>query len=136
VLTGFIVVMVASMPASLLPDILAELVSIVILIAVLLMGTRCIPFLVSLAIGQPMRLQKSWAASRGNAVSVFLALVLAWIPFMIGVFVINNVLVAVGFAQAAPLATVFIMAVLQVIAWTCQASVLAMAYRHMVGVQV
>jgi hypothetical protein len=83
-----------------------------------------------------MRLQESWAIARGNAVSLVVALALTWIPFMIGAFIVNGILVIVGFADAAPVATLFITALFQVAGWTGQAGVLGTAYRHMVGIRV
>ena len=83
-----------------------------------------------------MRLHESWASSRGKAVSLVVALVLAWIPFMVGAFVVKGILEIVGFAQVAPAATLFIAALFQVAGWVGQAGVLATAYRHMVGIRV
>jgi len=136
VLVGSLVVTVASMPASLLPGIVGRVVVIAIFIGALLAGARLLPYLVSIAVGQPMRLQESWAIARRNAVSLVVAMALAWVPFMIGAFVVNGILVIVGFAQAAPVATLFITALFQVAGWTGQAGVLATAYRHMVGIKV
>ena len=136
VLVGSLVLMVASMPASLLPGVIGQIVVIAIFIGTLLAGMRFIPYLVSIAVGQPMRLQESWAIARGNAVSLLVALVLAWVPFMIGLYVVSGILVVVGFAQAAPVATLFITALVQVAGWIGQAGVLATAYRHMVGIKV
>ena len=136
VLVGSLVLMVASMPASLLPGVIGQIAVIAIFIGTLLAGMRFIPYLVSIAVGQPMRLQESWAIARGNAVSLLVALVLAWVPFMIGLYVVSGILVVVGFAQAAPVATLFITALVQVVGWTGQAGVLATAYRHMVGIKV
>jgi hypothetical protein len=136
VLIGTFVVTVATMPASLLPGIIGQIVVIAIFIGTLLAGARFIPFLVSIAISQPMRLHESWASSRGKAVSLVVALVLAWIPFMVGAFVVKGILEIVGFAQVAPAATLFIAALFQVAGWVGQAGVLATAYRHMVGIRV
>jgi hypothetical protein len=136
VLVGSLVVTVASMPASLLPGVVGQIVVIAIFVAALLAGARLLPYLVSIAVGQPMRLQESWAIARGNAVSLVMALALAWIPFMIGAFVVNGILAIVGFAEAAPVATHFIIALFQVVGWIGQAGVLATAYRHMVGIRV
>jgi hypothetical protein len=136
VLLGSLVVAVASMPASLLPGIIGQIVVIAIFIGALLAGARLLPYLVSIAVGQPMRLQESWAIARGNAVSLVVALALTWVPFMIGAFVVNSILAIAGFTQAAPVATVFITALFQVVGWIGQAGVLATAYRHMVGIRV
>lgn len=136
VLVGSIVVTVASMPAALLPGIIGQVVVIAIFIGTLLAGARFIPFLVSIAVGQPMRLQESWAIARGNAVSLVVALVLTWVPFMLGMYVVNGILHVFGFAQAAPVASLFITALFQVAGWIGQAGVLATAYRHMVGIRV
>jgi hypothetical protein len=136
VMAGGILVRVASLPVSLLPPFIAQLVWVAILIAVLLVGARFLPFLVSLAIGQPMRLQQSWAASRGNALSLIVALALAWVPFLAAEFVISGILAVTGFAAAAPAATLFITALVQVAAWIGQAGVLATAFRQLVGVKV
>ena len=136
VLAGSLIVMVASMPASLLPGFLGQIVVIAIFIGVLLAGARLIPYLVSIAVGQPMRLQESWAIARGNALSLVLALAMAWIPFMVGAFAVNGILAIVGFAQTAPVATLFITALFQVAGWIGQAGVLATAYRHIVGIKV
>lgn len=135
VLLGSLVMAVASMPASLL-GIGGQVVMIAVFIVVLLVGARLIPYLVSIAVGQPMRLQESWAIARGNAVSLVVALVMAWVPFMVGVFVVNGILEIVGFAAAAPVATQFITSLFQVTGWIGQAGVLATAYRHIVGIKV
>jgi hypothetical protein len=136
VLLGSLVVTVASMPASLLGGIIGQIVVIAVLIGTLLAGARLIPYLVSIAVGQPMRPQESWTIARGNAVSLVMALVMAWIPFMIGAVVVNGILAIVGFAQVAPAAMQFIYALFQVVGWIGQAGVLATAYRHMVGIRV
>ena len=136
VLVGSFVVTVASMPASLLPGIIGQIVMVAIFIGTLLAGARLLPYLVSIAVGQPMRLQESWAIARGNAVSLVVALALTWIPFMIGAFVVNGILAIVGFAKVAPVATLFITALFQVAGWAGQAGVLGTAYRHMVGIRV
>lgn len=136
VLAGTIVVMAASMPARLLPGIVAEIAIVAIAIAVLLAGARFLPFLVGLAVGQRMSLQQSWAASRGNGVSLLIALALAWVPFLAAMFVVNGVLAVTGFAEAAPVASRFITALFQVTGWIGQAGVLATAYRHLVGIKV
>ena len=135
-LVGGLVMLVASMPASFLPRGIGQIAVIAIFIGTLLAGARFMPFLVSIAVGQPMRLQESWAIARGNAVSLVVALVLAWVPFMIGQYVVIGILAVVGFVQAAPVATLFITSLLQVAGWTGQAGVLATAYRHMVGIKV
>jgi hypothetical protein len=136
VLVGSFVVTVASMPASLLPGIIGQIVMIAVFIGALLAGARLLPYLVSIAVSQPMRLQESWAIARGNVVSLVVALALTWIPFMIGAFIVNGILAIVGFTEAAPVATLFITALFQVAGWTGQAGVLGTAYRHMVGIRV
>ena len=135
VLLGSLVMAVASMPASLL-GFAGQIVMIAIFIVVLLAGARLIPYLVSIAVGQPMRLQESWTIARGNAVSLVVALVMAWIPFMVAAVIVKGILGIVGFAEAAPAATSFITALFQVTGWIGQAGVLATAYRHIVGIKV
>jgi hypothetical protein len=136
VLVGSFIVALASMPASLLPGIIGQIVVIAVFVGTLLAGARLLPYLVSIAVGQPMRLQESWAIARGNAISLVVALALAWVPFMIGAFIVNLILTIVGFADAAPVATHFIIALFQVVGWIGQSGVLATAYRHMVGIRV
>jgi hypothetical protein len=136
VLVGTIVLAVASRPAVVLPIFIGQIAVIAIFIGTLLAGARFLPFLVSIAVGQPMRLRESWAIGRGNTVSLVVALVLAWVPFVIGLYLMTAILSVFGFAQAAPVAMQFIVALFQVAAWTCQAGVLATAYRHIVGIKV
>jgi hypothetical protein len=135
-LAASLVMMVASMPVSLLPGVTAQIALIAVFIAMLLAGMRFLPYLVSIAVGQPMKLRESWAIARGNAVSLLVALVLAWIPFVIVQSVVVGILDFAGFTDAAPVATLFIGALFQVASWVGQAGVLATAYRSMVGIKV
>jgi hypothetical protein len=135
VLVGTICLMVLSRAAALLPVFVGQIAVIAIFIGTLLVGARFVPFLVSIAIGQPMSLRESWTIARGNAVSLVVALLLTWAPFMVALYLVTAILSVFGFAQAAPVAMQFIIALFQVAAWTGQAGVLATAYRHMVGVR-
>ncbi len=136
VLAGGIAVMVASMPASLLPGILGQIAVIAIFIGGLVIGVRFVPFLVAVAVSQRITLQESWATSRGNSVPLVTALVLVWAPFMVVAYLVNGILDVTDFATAAPVARLFIMALIETASWIAQAGVLATAYRHMVGIRV
>jgi hypothetical protein len=133
---GGIAMSVATMPASLLSGFLAQLASLGILIIVGVTIARFVPFLVALAVGQPMTLRQAWLASRGNGVPILTALVLSYAPFLVAAVVVSALLHAIGFAAVAPIATMFITALFQVAAWIVQAGVLATAYRHLVGIKV
>lgn len=130
-----IVLSIGTMPLRLLPGAIVQPASVVASIAVLALCIRLIPFLVGIAISQPMTLRGSWNASRGNAVSVLIALVLTYLPFMLVAAIVDVVLSTIGFTDAAPIATLFIVAMIQVTAWLCHASVFAIAFRHLVGVR-
>ncbi|MGH6894065.1 MAG: hypothetical protein ACREEP_17605 [Dongiaceae bacterium] len=136
ILVIVIVLSVATMPASLLPGIIGQLASVAVFILVAVLSARFIPFLVAIAVGQPMGLRQSWMSSRGNGIPLTTALVLAYAPFLMAVMLVSTLLSMIGFAVAAPVATLFITALFQVSAWICQAGVLATAYRHMVGIRV
>jgi len=128
---------VAFMPvALLLTGALAGIGAVAIAIAVVVVAVRLSPFLVALAVAQPLTLQQAWAASRGNGISVALALFLAQVPFWVGANLLTGLLGAIGFASAAPVAMLFIIAVFEVASAVVQANVLAAAFRHMVGIKV
>ncbi|WP_119303548.1 hypothetical protein [Dongia deserti] len=127
---------VICMPLLFLPPFLKGIGIAVAFIAVLVAMARLLPFAVAQAIGQPLTLQQSWNASRGNGVPLTSALILVWLPLWLLGGIVTNVLFAVGFGQIAPLAMVFIAAVFQSATSILQAIVLANAFRQMVGVQV
>lgn len=130
-----IVLSIGTMPLRLLPGMIAQPASVVASVVVLALCIRFVPFVVAIAISQPMRLRDAWNASRGNAVSVLIALVMTYLPFMLVAATVDVILSTIGFTDAAPIATLFIVSVIQVTAWLCHAAVFAIAFRHMVGVR-
>jgi hypothetical protein len=130
-----IVLSIGTMPLRLLPGVIVQPASVVASVVVLALCIRFIPVLVAIAIGQPTTLRDSWNASRGNAVSILIALVLTYLPFMLVATIVDVVLSTIGFTDVAPIATLFIVAVIQVTAWLCHAGVFAIAFRHLVGVR-
>ena len=136
---GFVMMvalMVCGLVLSIMPPALALLGNFAAFAAIMLALTRFVPFLVGQAIGQHMTLAQSWNVSRGNVMAIALSLVLAQLPFIIGLTVLQQILNLVGFSAVAPAGTLFIASVVQVADWICQAGILAAAYRHMVGVRV
>ncbi|HWA50123.1 MAG TPA: hypothetical protein VG742_17765 [Dongiaceae bacterium] len=136
VLATTILLMVLMQPMVLLPPALATIGVLVVIAMVLILLARLAPFLVGKAIGQSMSLKQSWNVSRGNGASVAVSLILVQVPFMIGFTLLEMVLRAIGFMDLAPIGTVFIGIIGQFAMLICQASILATAYRHMVGVRV
>jgi hypothetical protein len=137
-LLGFasaIAFIVISFPVLLLPRVFAGVGMFIAFIVVLVVTTRLLPFLVGQVIAQPMSLQQSWLASRGNGISLATALILVQIPVWIFASVLSQILFAIGFATAAPLAMVFIAAVLQIAMAILQTSILAAAFRQIVGIR-
>lgn len=128
--------MVCAVVLSMLPHAVALVGNFVAFAAIMLALTRFVPFLVGQAIGQQMTLAQSWNVSRGNAMGIALSLVLMQLPFIIGLTVLQQILNLIGFSTLAPAGTLFIVSVVQVAGWICQAGILAAAYRHMVGVRV
>ena len=127
---------VLSMPLRLLPPVLGNIGFVVALIVALIGLARLLPFAVGQAIGQPISLQRSWNVSRGNGVSLATSLVLVQLPLWIVGVLFSDLLGAVGFASVAPLAMLFIGSVFQSAAAVLHATVLASAFRQIVGVQV
>lgn len=132
---GSIALSVISMPIMLLPDILAKIGFVVAFILLLLAGVRLSPFLVGQVIAQPMSLRQAWEASRGNGISVATALILVQVPMWIAASLLNQVLFAVGFAKVAPLAMNFMNSAFEIATAILQASVIAVAFRQMVGIR-
>jgi hypothetical protein len=127
---------VLSMPMLLLlPGPLWWIGNVVAMVVIFVIGSRLSPFLVGQAIAQPISLQQAWIASRGNGVPLTSALILVQIPLWLAASVLGQLLHAVGFAAVAPLAMVFITAVFQIATAILQASVLAAAFRQIVGIR-
>lgn len=126
---------VLCMPLLFLPGMLKGISVAVAFLAVLVAMVRLLPFAVAQAIGQPLTLQQSWSASRGNGLALTSALILVWLPLWIVAVLVSNVLSVLGFSQIAPLAMLFIGAVFQSAGYILQSIVLGTAFRQMVGVQ-
>ena len=126
---------VLCMPILLLPGLLAGIGIVVAFIVVFVAAARLLPFLVAQVIAQPMSLQQAWIASRGNGVALATALILVQVPLWIVASLLNQALFAVGFASVAPLAMIFIGAVFEIATAILQASILAAAFRQMVGIR-
>jgi hypothetical protein len=131
-----VLLVVLTRPLALLPPALATIGVLVVVATVLILLARLAPFLIGKAIGQSMSLKQSWNVSRGNGASLAVSLILVQVPFMIGFTLLEMLLSVVGFVDMAPIGTAFIISVGQIAVLICQASVLANAYRHMVGVRV
>ncbi|HEV8391559.1 MAG TPA: hypothetical protein VGQ35_17035, partial [Dongiaceae bacterium] len=133
---GSIAFSVLSMPMLLLPQLLAWIGLVAVAIVLFVLGARLTPFLIGQVIAQPMSLQQAWNASRGNGIALASALILADIPLWIGARLLVQVLSAIGFADLAPMAMIFIMAAFQIAAGFVQAGILAAAFRQIVGIRV
>ena len=126
---------VLSMPALLLPGVMGHIGIIVVLIAVTVVTVRLSPFVIGQVIAQPMSLQEAWRASRGNGVPLTTALIVVQLPIWIAVSLLNQILYLVGFAAVAPLAMLFITSLFEIAISILQASILAAAFRQMVGIR-
>lgn len=135
VFAGMIAFSVLSMPILQLPGVLYILGLVVAFILVLVAMVRLSPFVVAQIISQPMALPEAWRASRGNGIALTTALILVQVPLWIVASVLNQILYVIGFAEVAPLAMMFITAAFEVAIALLQASILAAAFRQMVGVQ-
>ncbi len=126
---------VLSMPILLLPGMLAGIGVVAALIAVTVVTVRLSPFVIGQVIAQPMSLQEAWRATRGNGVALTTALILVQVPLWIAVSLLNQLLYVVGFAAVAPLAMLFITSVFEIAISILQASILAAAFRQMIGIR-
>lgn len=133
---SIIALMVVSMPLLFLGGMVKGVAFAIAFIAILVGIARLLPFAIGQAIGQPLSLQQSWTVTRGNGVALASALVLVLLPLWIVLFIVTNVMFAIGFGQVAPLAMMFIGSVFQSAGTILQAIVLAAAYRQLVGVRV
>lgn len=130
-----IALLVLSMPLLLLPEAFKSIGVIVGFIVLFIVFARLLPFAVGQAIEQPVSLQESWRAARGNGIALAVSLVLVQVPLWLAALATNFILNAVGFAEAAPLAMIFIGAVFQGVSAILQASVLATAFRQLIGIR-
>jgi hypothetical protein len=126
---------VLSMPLLLLPDALKNVGVVVAFIIMLVVLARLLPFCVAQAIGQPVSLQESWRASRGNGMALAASLVLVQVPLWLVLVIITSILQAIGFAAVAPVAMIFIAAVFQSASAMLQAIVLATSFRQLIGIR-
>ena len=133
---GSIALSVISMPLASLPGVLGLIGGMVGFILVTVVLVRLSPFVVGQVIAQPMSLQQAWRSSRGNGIPLTVALILVSVPIWIVTSILNQVLIAVGFAAVAPLAMVFIVAVFVILLSILLATVLATAFRQIVGIKV
>lgn len=132
---AFFAAIVLSMPLLLLPEAVKAIGAIVCFIVVFIGLARLLPFAVGQAIAQPISLQESWRATRGNGIALAACLVLAQVPLLLAVLATSVILTVVGFADVAPLAMIFIGAVFQSVSAILQASVLATAFRQLIGIR-
>jgi hypothetical protein len=135
-LAAFVLLVILTRPLVFLPPAPATIGVMLAVAVVLILLARFAPFLIGKGIGQSMSLAQSWKVSRGNGASLAVSLILVQVPFMIGFTLLDMLLSIVGFVAMAPIGTAFIIWVGQIAVLICQASVLATAYRHMVGVRV
>lgn len=133
---SIIALTVISMPLLLLGGVVKGIGFVVAFILVLVGIARLLPFAVGQAIGQPMSLQQAWTVTRGNGVALASVLILVLVPLWLVLVILSNIMFAIGFGQAAPLAMLFIASVFQSAGTILQAIVLAAAYRQLVGVRV
>ena len=127
---------VLSLPLIFLPPALLFVGNLVVFAAVMVLTARFLPYLVGRAIGQSMTLAQTWSVTRGNGLPLAVSLILVQVPFLIVFAVVEGALGVVGFTRMAPIGTMFIFSVMQVMVWLAVAGILATAYRHMVGVRV
>jgi hypothetical protein len=132
---GSIALSVISMPLGALPGALGLVGFVVAFILVVVALVRLSPFVVGQVIAQPMSLQEAWRSSRGNGIPLTLALILVQVPIWIATSILNQVLFAVGFAVVAPLAMLFITSAFLTLIAILQATILAAAFRQMVGIR-
>ena len=133
---SLIALTVISMPLLFLGGMVKGITFAVAFIVIVVCMARLLPLAVGQAIGQPLSLQQSWNVTRGNGVALASALILVLLPLWILLFIVTNIMFAIGFGQAAPLAMMFIGSVFQSAGTILQAIVLAAAYRQLVGVRV
>ena len=132
---GSIALSVISMPLGSLPDALGLVGFLVAFMLVVVALVRLSPFVVGQVIAQPMSLQEAWRSSRGNGIPLTVALIVVQVPVWIATSLLNKVLFSVGFAAVAPLAMLFITAALVSLLALLQATVLATAFRQIVGIR-
>ena len=127
---------VLSIPLALIGGFVGATGWVALLVVALVILARLMPFVVALAISQPISLKDAWSASRGNGIAVAFALFAAELVFLVALILLNQVLVVIGFAQAAPIALLFIAAIADVATTIVVSNVLAAAYRHIIGIKV
>lgn len=132
---GSIALSVISMPLGALQNALGAVGFIVAFILVVIALVRFSPFVVGQVIAQPMSLPEAWRSSRGNGISLTVALILVQVPIWVATSILNQVLFAVGFAVVAPLAMLFIVSAFLILIAILQATILAAAFRQMVGIR-
>jgi hypothetical protein len=135
---GFVLmlgVMVLCLPL-LLVGVQPLVANLIAFLAALLLAVRFLPFLVGQAIEQPMSPVQSWSVTRGNALTLAIGVLMVMAMFLVGGILVENVLGAIGFSRVAPHGTLFVATVINIAMWTCIVSLLATAYRHLVGVRV
>jgi hypothetical protein len=132
---GSIALSVISMPLGALPNGVGLVGFLVAAILVIVALVRLSPFVVGQVIAQPMSLQEAWRSSRGNGFPLTIALILVQVPVWIVTSLLNRVLFAVGFAAAATLAMLFITSAFVTLIAILQATILAAAFRQLVGIR-
>jgi hypothetical protein len=132
---GSIALSVISMPLGALPGALGLVGFLVGFMLVIVALVRLSPFVVGQVIAQPMSLQEAWRSSRANGIPLTIALILVQVPIWIATSLLNKVLFAVGFAAVAPLAMLFITSAFVTLIAMLQATILAAAFRQMVGIR-
>jgi len=132
---GSIALSVISMPLAGLPGALGLIGFLAGFMIVIVALVRLSPFVVGQVIAQPMSLQEAWRSSRGNGVPLTIALIVVQVPIWIATSLLNQVLFAVGFAAVAPLAMIFITSAFVTLIALLQATILAAAFRQMVGIR-
>ncbi len=126
---------VLSMPLGYLPAPIDLLAMIALMILLLVAFTRLVFVPAAIAIGQRATPHRAWAATRGNGFRLALALVLVELPIFVAFNLVDFILRAIGFETAAPYAMMFLAAAFQILITVAQASVLAAAYRLLIGIE-
>jgi hypothetical protein len=135
---GFVAVIslgIASIPIGL---ILRGGASIGFALAALAIGmvmVRLFLALVAVAINQPVGLKQAWEASRGQGITLLIAVLLIEAPFVLAVWIIGSVADATGFTEIAPYTVLLVSSLVEVAATMAQCGVLAAAYRRLIGVR-
>jgi len=136
---AFFVIFIAAIALSgnirlLLTPPLRPYLDIVIPLICMIGGARLTLVFAGLAIGRPLDLANAWRNSRGNGIRLFIALVFAQLPLLLGLMLLDSVALALGLAEQAPLSLLFLGTLGQLLACAAQMGAVAVAFRQLMGV--